>query len=301
MQRKLLYHNPNKFIFYNNRRNCHINSKIPVLLHSTQILSSEISPVQKKWNDVLFLPGLFGSGTNWRGIAKMLVEKSVVDCHLLDLRNHGASPHTEEMSYDLMAKDIAYYIRNQNISNVTLIGHSMGGKVSMQTALQFPELVSALVVVDVAPVPYPPFTIFSKYIDYMKSMDLKKIKKRKEADDFLKPLVPESGVRGFLLTNLVSEGEGFKWRLNFDPIERELNELRKFPFYSDKTKFIGSTLFLGGEKSDYIQPDQHTSVIKSLFPNSELVMIPGAGHWIHADKPEMFVNLVTNFLSKLKK
>jgi len=261
-------------------------------------LHSNIIENPKSSSSLLVFHGLFGSSSNWRSAARKLAARvSSLDIHLLDLRNHGQSPHRELMNHDSMVKDILLYIRKHNLHGVSLLGHSMGGRLAMNIALRHPSVVSRLVVVDVAPVDYPPFDKFNSYIEIMKALDLTKLNSRKDADDYLKSLVPQFGVRQFLLTNLTTTPSNrFAWRVNLDFIQRALPELRKFGIYDHSAKFGGPTLFIGGKLSDYIKEEYHP-IIQHYFPQNQLKMIEGSGHWVHAEKPEEVVDLISDFLS----
>ncbi|KAL6051046.1 Alpha/beta fold hydrolase [Balamuthia mandrillaris] len=180
---------------------------------------------------LLILHGLFGSGMNWRNIGKRLSYSLKYDCHLVDLRNHGRSPHTETMYYSDMVEDVrALILRNKDLKKVTVMGHSMGGKVAMGLASRYPELVDKLVVVDVAPVAYAPARLFEDYVYMMKTIPLNPLYSRSQIEEVMKLHVPDATTRGFLMTNLVRDelSKVWSWRINVDTIEKFLVDVRDF-------------------------------------------------------------------------
>jgi len=253
----------------------------------------------QKFPHVLILHGLFGNAQNWRTISHKISQQCSVNMHMIDLRNHGNSPHTEDMTLDLMAEDINEYITTRSLKRVSIIGHSLGGRVAMKFALSRPKVLERLVVLDVAPVEYENFSVFGSYITFMKSVPLETTKTRREADEYLQKYVPEYGLRQFLLTNLVQDSgktpPSFRWRLNFDTLSRALPLLRTFSI-PNGLSFNGRTLFIAGELSDYIKPDYFPSMQK-LFPNYELISVKGAGHWVHSEKTKEFTEIVVKFLN----
>ena len=238
---------------------------------------------------VVIMHGLFGSGTNWRSIGQRLAERHRVV--LLDLRNHGSSPWSDTMMYPEMAADVQAAINKRALGKVALVGHSMGGKVAMTLAVASPATVERLIVVDVAPVPYPPTLL--PYIQAMRSIDAAQLRRRGEADELLRPHVPDAAIRGFLLQNVVpDEGGGFRWRLNLAAIERTMPDIGT---WSAVGSYRGPTLFIAGERSDYIR-SEHWPGIVALFPTARLVSIPEAGHWLHAERPQQFLDVLGPFL-----
>ena len=237
--------------------------------------------------------GLFGSARNWGSVARRLaVGRSV---HALDMRNHGASPWTDEMSYPAMAEDLLRYIRTQGLSRPTLIGHSMGGKAAMAAALAAPHRIGRLIVVDIAPVRYRHG--FASLVDALAGLDLDGLGRRSDADSRLAEAVPDAALRGFLLQNLVLRDGRYVWRLNLAAIAAAQQALRDFPDLPPSAAFDGPTLMLGGGASDYLRPD-HAPAIGRYFPNAERRWIPGAGHWPHADRPDAFVAAVEDFFRR---
>jgi pimeloyl-ACP methyl ester carboxylesterase len=197
---------------------------------------------------------------------------------------------------------------------VTLVGHSMGGKVAMQLALRRPELLRALVVVDIAPVEYPisggrtddpdeEASPFAAYIEAMQRLDLDALTTRNEADEALRDAVPSRMVRSFLLQSLVREGlgsgSGWRWRLNLDLLARDLGELRGFPEPPSGASFDGPVLWIAGANSTYVLTEDRPHM-DALFPATRLVRIKDAGHWVHSEQPEVFLETLRRFLAAVE-
>jgi pimeloyl-ACP methyl ester carboxylesterase len=213
----------------------------------------------------------------------------------LDLRNHGRSPWAATMSFDEMAGDVASFIERHGLGPVTLIGHSLGGKVAMHLALTRPALIERLVVVDVAPVAYA--HSFAPFIEAMRQVDLSAVMRRSDADLQLQRAIPDPALRNFLLQNLVKTDAGFVWRVNLEALAANMDELLGFPTPAADAAYGGPTLFIAGGRSQYVQPE-HRSLIERLFPGAEQVVIPGAGHWLHAERPAEFLAHVRRFLER---
>jgi esterase len=241
---------------------------------------------------VAILHGLFGSGRNWRSIAQQLAARHRV--LTFDLRNHGVSGWAERMSYTDMVEDLRASLRARDIGHAVLLGHSMGGKVAMLTALLHPGEIDRLVVVDIAPAPNPPTLL--AYVKTMRAVDLRGITRRGEADARLVHAIPDSAERAFLLQNLVIDDGHARWRLNLETIEREFSEIVGFPDLPVNTAYRGPTLFVAGARSDHIRPE-HEPGIRRLFPQAQITRIEGAGHWVHAEQPRAFLRAVEAFLS----
>ena len=241
--------------------------------------------------DVVIAHGLFGSRSNWRSIVRKLQNQFRV--FTVDLRNHGDSPHSESMTYDDMADDLRTFIEDQCAGRASVVGHSMGGKAMMALALSSPDSVDRLAVVDVAPVAYRLSGLFSGFIDAMLDMDLDAVANRSDADRQLAETIPEPPIRAFLLQNLRLEDGAWRWRINLGAIKASLETVRDFEFAS---RFEGPTLFLRGGDSDYFT-DAMESTASALFPGMTLKTIPGAGHWVHAQKPDAVVEALREFLS----
>lgn len=240
---------------------------------------------------LIILHGLFGSSDNWISIAKHLGETRKVI--LIDQRNHGDSPHSNEFNYGAMASDLKSFIDHHSINKFDLIGHSLGGKTAMFFSTQHPEKVENLIIVDIAPKQYP--VHHDAIIEGLKSIDLVTLKSRNEADAILTKHVPLLGVRQFLLKNLKRTPEGFRWKINLDVIETQIEEVGKeLPI---KAYFNKPTLFIRGEMSNYIEDDD-MALISLHFPLAKLSTVKRASHWVHAEQPDEFLGEVTKFLGK---
>ncbi|MEW8506337.1 MAG: alpha/beta fold hydrolase [Candidatus Thiodiazotropha sp.] len=237
------------------------------------------------------LHGLFGSANNWLGVVKYLQDSF----HIIapDLRNHGRSPHHKAMDYGSMAEDLLQLINQLEIDGLHLLGHSMGGKVAMLLALQQPERVERLVVADIAPVAYA--HRFDNIFRGLAGMPLDEIKSREEADRWLAEWVGESGVRQYLLQNLLKQSSGWRWRFNLEVLRDAIADLVDFPEVKREI-FAGEALFIHGEKSDYVK-DAYRDRIAQLFPHYRLRMLHGAGHWLYAEQPRLFAQAVKSFVT----
>lgn len=239
---------------------------------------------------LIILHGLFGSLDNWMGIAKTLGERFEV--YLLDARNHGQSPHSDEFDYELMAEDLYEFIQEHQIVNPVVLGHSMGGKTAMQFAMNHPDMLIKLIVADIAPKPYP--VHHRQIIDGLLALDFGVIKTRQQADEELSKHIPDLSVRQFLLKNLYwKEKEQLGWRFNLKAINQNIEIVGKA--LNNIHPFLQPTLFVRGEKSNYILESDFEE-IKHIFPNSEVKTIANSGHWIHAEQPQEFMRIVSTFL-----
>jgi esterase len=241
---------------------------------------------------VAILHGLFGSGRNWRSVAQHLAARHRV--LTFDLRNHGASPWAEGMSYGEMVEDLRASLRARGIDHAAVLGHSLGGKVAMLIALLHPGEIDRLVIVDIAPAANPPNLL--AYIRAMRAVDPRGVKRRAEVDVALAGAVPDPAERAFLLQNLVIDDNAARWRLNLEAIERGFPQIIAFPNLPAGTAYRGPALFVAGARSNYIQPE-HEPEIRRLFPQAEIIRIDGAGHWVHAEQPQAFLQTVAPFLS----
>jgi len=240
---------------------------------------------------LVLMHGLFGSGTNWRAIARSLGEH----CRVLvpDARNHGRSPHLSGMSYPEMADDISAWLSMLGIQEAILVGHSMGGKTAMTLALTQPKRVRALGVIDIAPVTYS--HTHAGLIEAMRALDLRTLRSRTDADRALAVDVPDAPVRGFLLQNLVLDDGVFSWRLNLDALAEHMDQLVGFPEFPGRT-YDGSATFIYGTLSDYVRPGYH-SEISRLFPRASIQPIEGAGHWLQVEQPTLLLQHLTGFIA----
>lgn len=238
---------------------------------------------------LVILHGLFGSADNWYSISKELDTEFTI--YLVDQRNHGDSPHSDEWNYQVMADDLLEMLDEEGLEKVYLMGHSMGGKTAMTFAVTNPERVERLIVADISPKYYP--VHHEVILDGLQSIDLSNIKSRKEADDALASYIPEIGIRQFLLKNLGRTSEGFNWKINLPVIVEKIEEVGEE--LEEDSKYEGPTLFLAGEKSNYIQ-EKDLPTILAHFPEYDLITIPKAGHWLHAEQPHAVVEEIRRFL-----
>ena len=238
---------------------------------------------------VIILHGLYGSARNWNAIAKRLGADYRV--FALDMRNHGGSPWADSMDYVEMAGDVVEFIKHHGLEGTAILGHSMGGKAAMTLALEDGGLAGRLIVADVAPVSYG--HDLDSLLGAMEGVPLEGVERRAEVDAALAGAIPDPSIRAFLLQNLVRDGGGFVWRVNLAAVRACLADIAGFP---DAVGSYGApTLFVAGEKSNYIRAE-YSDTIKRLFPNARTATIPGAGHWVHADRPEQFIDTVRGFL-----
>jgi pimeloyl-ACP methyl ester carboxylesterase len=247
---------------------------------------------------IAFCHGLFGQGKNWTTIGRRFAD----DYHvaLVDMPDHGRSPWSVELSYPGMARRLGDYLDN-GARPWTLVGHSMGGKIAMTLALLRPDLVERLVVVDVAPVDYGGRAEFAGYVAAMRSIDLVTLLSRQAADQQLTHAVPDPTVRGFLLQNLRRGGGGdpdarWHWQMNLRLLGDRLDVLSGFPEL-DAPPYQGPTLWVAGVKSDYIGPESRPRMTE-LFPRVRTVTIKDAAHWVHAEQPDIFADVLRTFLTR---
>ena len=255
-------------------------------LHVTRV--GEQGPV------IAFCHGLFGQGRNWTQIAKGLSADHRV--LLLDMPNHGRSPWTESFDYLDLADSVAGEL--EEVGPVTLVGHSMGGKIAMCVALRHPELVERLAVVDVSPVAYDSGREFVGYIETMRGLDLTVLDRREQADEALREAVPNATVRSFLLQNLRRTADGWQWQLNLDLLGDSMSQLVGWP--GDRlgdASYDGPVLWIGGAGSDYVG-DDHGAEMDRRFPRNRRVMVKGAGHWVHSEQPQVFLEVLRRFLAQ---
>ena len=240
---------------------------------------------------LIILHGLFGSSDNWLTIGRKLSENYTV--YILDQRNHGDSPHDSEHSYSAMADDLKNFIEEHEISAPHILGHSMGGKTAMNFAVKYPSLYEKLIVVDIAPKAYP--VHHDQILEGLKSIDLESVKTRSDADKQLAEYVPEIGVRQFLLKNLNRDSsKSYSWKINLNVIDSSILKISEGLI--GRTNSDNPVLFIGGKNSNYIV-EEDFKLIKDHFPTAEIKMVDGAGHWIHAEKPDEFLKITEEFLA----
>jgi esterase len=238
---------------------------------------------------LVLIHGLFGSLENLNMVAKELSDSYCITN--VDVRNHGFSFHENSMDYPTLAQDIIDTLDHLNIDSAYILGHSMGGKIAMQVALDFPDRVKKLIVADISPVQYPPH--HNQIIAGLQSIDLSKINNRKQADEQLSNYVDEIGIRQFLLRNLYKKDEELLFKCNLEFIAQCYQQI--IQGYQGNNSFNKPTLFIKGSESNYIN-EEHRAIISQLFPKSKAKVIHGAGHWLHAEKTSTFNKSVTIFL-----
>ncbi|TCD66425.1 hypothetical protein EIP91_001361 [Steccherinum ochraceum] len=247
---------------------------------------------------LVILHGLFGNKKNWSSLAKAFCKDLGRPVYSLDLRNHGSSPHAMPMTYDTLAADVLHFCQAHLLQDVSLIGHSMGGKTAMAAALspQLPEgLLKHLVVVDIAPSKGSLSTEFQTYIDTMSEIEMSGVTSRKEADEMLKPHEADPMVRAFLLTNMVVKHHRPQFRVPLNMISDSIADLGTFPYNPGERSWAGPSLFVKGTKSKYI--NQHNiPTAKEFFPNMKLVELE-AGHWVQAERPHEIKQEILEFIS----
>jgi pimeloyl-ACP methyl ester carboxylesterase len=265
----------------------------PSALH-TSTLDPSPGAASSDGTPVVFCHGLFGQGRNWNQIGKQ-VAAAGHPVTLVDLPNHGRSGWTEAVDLVADADRIGALLRQG--PPAALVGHSMGGKVAMLTALRHPEAVERLCVVDIAPVAYRRVGEFAGFIEAMRGIDLSGLSRRDDADELLAPAVPDPGVRGFLLQNLRRDGDGWRWQANLELLGRDLGEIGGWPEedLADAAPYDGRVLWLAGADSRYVR-DEHAPAMERLFPRVRRVTVKNAGHWVHSEQPEVFVEVLRRFL-----
>ncbi|MDA7787294.1 alpha/beta fold hydrolase [bacterium] len=239
---------------------------------------------------LIILHGLFGMLDNWQGLAKEFGQ--FFETHILDQRNHGKSFHSDFHSYDLMCEDLLAYLEEKKIDKLYLVGHSMGGKVAMLFACKYPSRVEKLVVVDIGPKQYPPH--HQQIILGLNAVHAAKVHSRKEADTLLSNYFPQTGVRQFLLKNLYWQTPGnLAFKFNLPVLSKEIYKIGEALY--ETAIFNKPTLFISGEQSNYITKEDE-ALIETHFPDLEIVEIKNAGHWVHAESPVEFFELVSRYL-----
>ena len=257
----------------------------------TQTLTLYSRKVGENGPDFVVLHGLFGSGKNWRSFAGSLEEDFQV--WTLDARNHGDSPHADSMSYQQMAEDVVRFFDENELENVILLGHSMGGKTAMQLALQFPDRIAALIVVDIAPVCYDYQQKQLKLIEAMQGLHLAAEMSRSDIEKKLALKIPEKRLLSFLMTNLYRQNGQFQWRIGLEQIAAGMPYLLNYPEVN--SVFKGPVQFIGGENSAYLKFEYH-ALIRKKFPESRITMLKNCGHWLHVEQPAAFQKTVNEFL-----
>ncbi|HAW51305.1 MAG TPA: alpha/beta hydrolase [Flavobacteriales bacterium] len=238
---------------------------------------------------LIILHGLLGSLDNWQTLARRFGE----DFHVftLDQRNHGQSPHSAEMTYSALAEDLHDFIEKHHLHNPILLGHSMGGKTVMTFALKYPEKVQKLIVADISPKDYG--ISHREILEALSSVNFNVLKDRKSIQDHLMQRINNLGIVLFLTKNIFWEDKDkLAFRFNLPVLSDSIAHLSGWE--PNQGRYSGSTLFIRGGNSPYV--DDADPAAKSQFPNSEIETIPGAGHWLHAEKPEEFYHMVRSYI-----
>lgn len=239
---------------------------------------------------LVLLHGLFGSLENLGVLSRSLSQHFSV--YALDLPEHGQSAHSESTSISKMSQEVKAWLDTLPLSKVAVVGHSLGGKVAMELALCHPSMISRLAVLDIAPVTYS--ANHNAIFKGLLALQPAQLKSRGEADQLLSAYVNEAAVRSFLLKNLEKRGDNYAWRMNLPVLHRDYHRLLEG---NSQACYSGPTLFVGGTRSDYIV-DQYEPEIFSRFPQAEVKSVEGAGHWLHAEKPQQVLALLRGFLDK---
>lgn len=237
---------------------------------------------------LFILHGLFGSGNNWNQIGRELIKSQRII--QVDLRNHGKSYHSPEMTYQAMANDIVNLMDSLQLEEINILGHSMGGKVAMEFALTYPDRCKSLIVVDIAPRVYQPR--HDDVFDGLNAVDLSSIQNRKDAEEVLDKYITDKIVIQFLLKGLYRNESGFQWRFNVPVLESQYQHIVDAP--ASDSVFNKPVLFIKGMNSDYIDASDQPR-INQLFPLATAKIIADTGHWPHADKPRLLINLIHKF------
>ncbi|MFW5754800.1 MAG: alpha/beta fold hydrolase [Marinilabiliaceae bacterium] len=252
---------------------------------------------------LIIIHGLYGASDNWMSFAGSFEEDFRVI--MIDQRNHGKSPHSEEHTYEAMVSDLWELMQNLKIEKAVLLGHSMGGKTAMRFCLEHPEKVEKLIVADIAPKSYAAFSNYAeatadhqKIIETLSALEPSKFEDRNEIDKALKTSFPSKQLRAFMMKNLERTKEGhYQWKINLQALKNNIGEIMNG--FSDLSvnpqQQLPESIFIKGEKSPYIHEDDHL-VINKFFPGAQIVTIPDSGHWIHAEQPELFIKTVKYFL-----
>lgn len=250
---------------------------------------------------VVIIHGLYGSSDNWMNMGKKLAENHTV--YMLDQRNHGRSPFADEHTFDAMRDDLATFFKKHQIDKATILGHSMGGKTAMWFAADYPEKVEKLVIADIAPKDYLQIQENSQYhlhrniLLAMQELDFSRVKNRNDIDDLLSEKIDAPKIRQFLLKNVTKnkKTKQYRWRVNVEVLYESLDEIVggvNRQWFEDRIPITNyPVIFIRGLKSNYIM-DEDIPLIKEIYPDASIVDIPGAGHWLHAEKPDEFMEAV---------
>jgi esterase len=249
------------------------------------------SRIEGEGKPLLIIHGFLGMSDNWKSFGSLYAAEGF-QVHMLDLRNHGKSFHSDEFSYQIMANDVLEYCQYYNLSSVSIIGHSMGGKVAMLFATTYPNLVEKLVVADIGPKYYAPH--HQDILAGLNAVDFSEKPTRNQVEETLYPFIPDFGTRQFLMKNLywIEPGQ-LAFRFNLPVFNARIEVIGEA--LSEGNKFENPTLFIRGGNSKYIL-ETDLPQIQNHFPNFKLATIPNVGHWLHAENPQLFFEETINFL-----
>ena len=240
---------------------------------------------------IIILHGFLGMSDNWKSMGAKYAEEGF-QAHLVDLRNHGKSFHSNEFNYDVLAEDVKQYMEYHHLGSAVILGHSMGGKTAMLFACHYPNLTTKLLVADIAPKYYPPH--HQEIINGLIAIDIRSISSRNDADEQLSKYIGNVGIRQFLLKNLYWEEKGvLGFRFNLEVLSGKMEEIGENIGSTDT--YTGPTLFLRGDKSEYITPED-LATVKRHFPLATIETIDNAGHWLHAENPTQFFEKSLKFI-----
>jgi len=241
---------------------------------------------------VLILHGLFGMLDNWQQFAKRLAAGYKV--YIIDLRNHGKSPHSDVFDYDAMSEDLVSFLVHHDISQANLIGHSMGGKLALRFASSYPAYVDKTIIIDIGIKRYKPIHI--SILKALNSLNLSQFHSRNQIDDKLEEAIPNKSIRQFLLKNVSRNigKDGYHWKMNIEAITNNYNLIiDKIELKSD---IINDCLFIKGANSDYILEEDKKDILLQI-PNANFITIPNAGHWVHAEQAKLLLDIIDKYLS----
>jgi len=243
-----------------------------------------------KDQDLIIIHGLFGMSDNWNSLGKQFTKYYKV--HLIDLRNHGRSPHSTDFNYKVMCEDLLEYMNDNRISNPIILGHSLGGKVAMKFAFKYPEKIEKLIVADISPRRYNTDFV-QNLLQFLYKLPLEDFKKREDIDSVLSSTYEDKGMRLFLLKNLYrKENKEFSWRFNIDVLLEKVSNIQEADFVKGICAI--PTHFIRGGNSNYITTEDEL-IINKHFSDFSIATIDGTGHWLHAENPERFYNKVMGF------
>lgn len=240
---------------------------------------------------LIVIHGYFGMSDNWKTFGRQMAEQGY-EVHLLDLRNHGRSFHSDEWSYDVMVQDVVRYMDHHAMCDSIILGHSMGGKVAMKLATQYPSKVEKLIVADISPRAYAPH--HQEIFEALSAVDFSTKPSRQEVEQTVAQFIPDMGTRMFLMKSLYWQESGqLAFRFNLDAFVKN-EEVVGEPL-QDGAEYVGETLFVKGGNSKYIQ-EKDEVLIKEHFPSAKIETIPNVGHWLHAENPQLFFEIVYAFV-----